>query len=112
MLITDQLDAGRRPGELGAGSACVVASLLALWSASGGIGNLITAINIAYDEEETRGFVKKRGPGAAAHPRAPSSSWSSRSPWSRWPRCSDGLVDTGALRLVLQVARWVLHRRR
>jgi len=35
--------------------------LLALWSASGGVSNLMTAISTAYDEEETRGFVKKRG---------------------------------------------------
>ena len=35
--------------------------LLALWSASGGVSNLMTAINTAYDEEETRGFIKKRG---------------------------------------------------
>ena len=34
--------------------------LLALWSASGGVGNLMTAVNIAYDEEEKRGFIKKR----------------------------------------------------
>jgi membrane protein len=32
--------------------------LAALWSASGGVGNLITAVNIAYDEVETRNFVK------------------------------------------------------
>jgi membrane protein len=32
----------------------------ALWSASGGTGNLITAVNIAYDEVETRGFVKRK----------------------------------------------------
>jgi membrane protein len=31
-----------------------------LWSASAGISNLLTAINVAYDEEEKRGFVKKR----------------------------------------------------
>jgi membrane protein len=31
-----------------------------LWSASAGINNLLTAINVAYDEEEKRGFVKKR----------------------------------------------------
>ena len=36
----------------------VVSILGALWAASGGIGNLITAVNIAYDEVETRGFVK------------------------------------------------------
>jgi membrane protein len=35
-----------------------VSILAALWSASGGVGNLITAVNIAYDEVETRNFVK------------------------------------------------------
>ena len=37
-----------------------VSILAALWSASGGVGNLITAINLAYDEVEARGFVKLR----------------------------------------------------
>jgi membrane protein len=36
----------------------VVSILAALWSASGGVGNLVTAINIAYDEVEARNFVK------------------------------------------------------
>jgi membrane protein len=31
---------------------------LALWSASAGVGALIEGLNVAYDEEETRGFVK------------------------------------------------------
>ena len=36
----------------------IVSILAALWSASGGMGNLITAVNLAYDEVETRNFVK------------------------------------------------------
>jgi membrane protein len=32
----------------------------ALWSAAGGTGNLITAVNLAYDEVETRSFVKRK----------------------------------------------------
>src|SRR3954467_8776417 len=36
----------------------IVSILAALWSASSGVGNLITAVNIAYDEAETRNFVK------------------------------------------------------
>jgi membrane protein len=36
----------------------VVSILAALWSASGGVGNLVTAVNLAYDEVETRNFVK------------------------------------------------------
>jgi membrane protein len=38
----------------------VISILAALWSASGGVGNLITAINLAYDEVETRNFIKLR----------------------------------------------------
>jgi membrane protein len=37
-----------------------ISVLAALWSASGGTGNLITAVNLAYDEVETRGFVKRK----------------------------------------------------
>jgi membrane protein len=38
----------------------IVSILGALWSASGGVGNLIKAVNIAYDEVETRNFIKLR----------------------------------------------------
>ena len=36
----------------------VISILAALWSASGGIGNLVTAVNLAYDEVEARNFVR------------------------------------------------------
>ncbi len=39
----------------------VISLLAALWSASSGVSNLMQAINLAYDEEEGRGFVKLRG---------------------------------------------------
>jgi membrane protein len=38
----------------------IVSILGALWSASGGVGNLITAVNLAYDEVETRSFIKRK----------------------------------------------------
>jgi membrane protein len=38
----------------------IVSILAALWSASGGVNNMITAVNLAYDEVETRNFVKLR----------------------------------------------------
>ncbi|WP_432543923.1 YihY/virulence factor BrkB family protein [Kineococcus sp. SYSU DK002] len=44
-----------------AGITAVVAILLALWSASSGVENLMAATNIAYDEKESRGFVKRKG---------------------------------------------------
>jgi membrane protein len=34
------------------------AIILALWSAASGMSTMLTALNIAYDEEEKRGFIK------------------------------------------------------
>jgi membrane protein len=59
-ILTEQLTSitSNTGGALTVG--LVVSILAALWSASGGVGNLMTAINIAYDEVETRGFVKAK----------------------------------------------------
>jgi membrane protein len=58
-VITDQVTmlASRR-STLSLG--LIISIVIALWSASAAVGNLLTAINVAYDEEEKRGFVKKR----------------------------------------------------
>jgi membrane protein len=37
-----------------------IGGALALWSVGGAMQNLMWALNIAYDREETRGFVKRR----------------------------------------------------
>jgi membrane protein len=58
-VITDQVTTlASRRAALSIGLA--ISIVIALWSASGGISNLLTAVNVAYDEEEKRGFVKKR----------------------------------------------------
>jgi membrane protein len=38
----------------------VVGGLLALWSLTGAMETLMWSLNVAYDREETRGFVKRR----------------------------------------------------
>ena len=60
-MVQEQLTtaAQREQGE--AVLAVVIGTALALWSASSGVQHLIQAINTAYDEDETRGFVKVRG---------------------------------------------------
>jgi membrane protein len=60
-LIADQLNAvvSTSGGALTIG--LIVSVVAALWSASGGTGNLIKAVNIAYDEDESRGAIKLRG---------------------------------------------------
>jgi membrane protein len=96
-----------KSGALGWSSALTI--LLALWSASGGVSNLMSAVNTAYDEEETRGFLKKRGIALALTlgtivfviiilalvAVAPALLQSS-------------IFQSGVVKFLLQVARWVL----
>jgi membrane protein len=60
-LITDQLNSVVSTSGGALGVSLVVSLLAALWSASSGTGNLIQAVNLAYDEDESRGFLKLRG---------------------------------------------------
>jgi len=60
-LLTAQLQSITENAGTAAGLAVVIGIIAALWSASSGIAHLIEATNIAYDEEETRGFVARRG---------------------------------------------------
>ena len=57
-IMVDQLTAvtSASGGQLGFGVVLSIA--LTLWSASRGVIAMITALNIAYDEEETRSFIK------------------------------------------------------
>jgi membrane protein len=59
-LIIQQLEGitAASGGALGLGLA--VSVVLALWSASSGMGYLIEALNVAYRRTESRGFVRKR----------------------------------------------------
>jgi membrane protein len=60
-LLTQQLKSITRGNSGGAGIGLVISIALALWSASAGMAGLVEALNIAYDEEEERNFVVKRG---------------------------------------------------
>ena len=59
-LLTDQLQSLVDTSETALGFGVVLAILGALWSASSGMKAVMEAINIAYDEEETRGFLRFR----------------------------------------------------
>jgi membrane protein len=59
-LVTAQLRSIVTGSSAGAGVAAVLGVLVALWSASSGMKHLIGAINLAYDEDENRGFVRVR----------------------------------------------------
>jgi membrane protein len=59
-LLTEQMTTLATASERSLSVGLVIALVFALWTASGGISNLITAVNVAYDEEQKRGFVKSR----------------------------------------------------
>jgi membrane protein len=60
-LLLQQIDALVSAPRQSLGIGLAIAVVAALWSASGGVGNMLTAVNIAYDEDETRGFVRRKG---------------------------------------------------
>jgi membrane protein len=64
-LVSSQLESIAAGSNAGAITGVIVGILLALWSASSGIGHLIDALNVAYDEEETRSFVKRKATALA-----------------------------------------------
>lgn len=60
-ILTEQLRSIADAPAAGLSIGLLVSLLATLWAASSGMQGLIKAVNIAYDEPETRGFVKLRG---------------------------------------------------
>jgi membrane protein len=60
-LIGEQIQQVTASAGGALGVATVLGILTALWSASSGMKALITGVNLAYDETETRKFAKLRG---------------------------------------------------
>lgn len=59
-LIINQVTAqSEHTGALSVG--VIISLVVALWSASGGVANLVQALNTAYDETDDRNLLKKRG---------------------------------------------------
>jgi membrane protein len=59
-LLTDQLTSisNQSSGSLSFG--LVLGLVLSIWTASGAIGQMVNTINIAYDEEETRSWFRRK----------------------------------------------------
>lgn len=57
-IVTEQATSVAGSNEGGLGLAAVFGILIALYSASKGMTSLMQGINVAYDEEEERGFIK------------------------------------------------------
>lgn len=107
-LITQQLQrlSGRSSGV---GISVIVSLALALWSASGGVNNLILAISDAYDETRRRSFVKQRALAlgftlAAIVFMAVAIGLVAVAP----PLLQAFFGDSPVVRFLLQAARWIL----
>lgn len=59
-LISAQLESIASSSSASTLVAVIIGIIAALWSASAGIGHLIDALNVAYDETETRGVVRRK----------------------------------------------------
>jgi membrane protein len=57
-LLNDQLTAVVSAGDQKLGIGVVLGLLIALWSAGAGVRAMMTALNIAYHEEEKRGVIR------------------------------------------------------
>jgi membrane protein len=106
-VITDQVTAlSMRRQTLGI--SLVLSLLIALWSASAGTSNLLTAINVAYNAEEKRGFVKKRLMALGLTVAAIIFMVIILGLVAVLPPLLKVVFGTGALRWVLQIGGWLI----
>jgi membrane protein len=57
-IVQDQIHRVLEKGDTKLGFAFAFSLLLAFWSANGGMKAIIDALNVVYDEDEKRGFIK------------------------------------------------------
>jgi membrane protein len=107
-LIGTQLKTLTSTPQKSLGIGLVISILAALWSASGGVGQLITAVNSAYDEEETRGFVKRKLLALGMTLAAVVFMVIMIGLVAVAPAVLDNLVSSGPTRWLFEAVRWVL----
>jgi membrane protein len=106
-VITDQVTTlASQRSTLGIG--LVISVVIALWSASSGVSNLLSAINVAYDEEEKRGFIKKRLLSLGLTLGAIVFMVIMLGLVAVLPPLLKAVFGTGALRWVLQILGWLI----
>jgi len=106
-LLTEQLRALATTSSGSLGLGLLVSLVLALWGASGGVGNLITAINLAYDEEETRSFVKRKALALGLTLGAIVFTVVAIGLIAVAPAVLDSVIGSGPIRWLLEAGRWI-----
>ncbi len=107
-LVIDQMEAITSTERASLGLGLIIALALALYGASAGVGNLITAVNTMFGYEETRGFVKRKLLAIGLTLGAIVFLAVVLSLVAVTPALLDVFVDVDGLRIGLEVARWLL----
>ena len=64
-FFVSQLTSIIHANRAGVSITLIVAIVLALWSASGGMAALVTGVHVAHEQDQPKSFVKKRGKALA-----------------------------------------------
>jgi len=107
-LVTGQMEAVASTDSRSLGIGLVLALVLALYSASGGVGNLITAVNLMFGFEETRGFVKRKLLAFGLTLAAIVFMALTLALVAVVPAVLDATIDVPGLRIALEAGRWLL----
>lgn len=107
-LVGNQMLTLATANRSGLGIGAVVSVLFALFSASGATNNLITAVNDAYDERETRNILKRRGLALLLTLGAIVAFITTTTLIAVFPAVSNALNLSGVLLWGLEALRWVL----
>jgi membrane protein len=107
-LLRQQMSGLVSANHRGLGVGLVISVLLSLWSASGGIGNLITAVNDAYDERETRSWVRRKALALVLTVGAIVVFAVTATLVAVFPAVANALDLPGPARVGLEAARWLV----
>ena len=86
----------------------VIALVLAVWTASSGTGHLMMALNLAYDEEDARGFVERKAIALLLTIGGVVLVVLVIGLLTAAPRVLHALIPPGGVFLLLQAVRWLL----
>ncbi len=107
-LLMQQIDQLTSTPQQSLSIGLIISLALALWSASGGVGNLISAVNLAYDEEESRGFIKRKALALGLTIGAVVFALVAVGLVAVAPAAFDAIGLSTLARVVAEVVRWVL----
>lgn len=106
-LLVDQMETISSQSEDALSFSLLISTLLALWTSSAAVSNIMSAVNLAYDEEETRSWARRKGIALLLSLGAVAFVVISVGLIAVAPLLLDTFVPEGATRALLQVGRWV-----